>query len=238
LVTSFGVGGPCHATFFLRSHFANLHAWAHSKEQSKSQNKKFTLKACRHWPQSPHHPFLSSSLLVPGASGGFCLLVTSFGVGGPCHATFSGTKREEERKGNSHYFSGKSNASRTDPADHKRVQVGVAQTVARQASDQATAIAMQAPNIPSPSGPTGRGIAVGFSVLSLLAQHADHVVEGLLHVDTVLRGCLDKFTSQLLGQLVKESSSSGSPSGPSYLNSPMNASSGPAMPVPVMLGTR
>jgi GTPase KRas protein len=44
---------------------------------------------------------------------------------------------------------------------------------------------------------------------------------------------ITKFYNQI--KMVKESSSSGSPSGPSYLNSPMNASSGPAMPVPVML---
>ena len=37
-------------------------------------------------------------------------------------------------------------------------------------------------------------------LLSLLAQHADNVVEGLLDVDTVLGGRLNKLTSQLLGQ--------------------------------------
>lgn len=44
---------------------------------------------------------------------------------------------------------------------------------------------------------------------------------------------ITKFYNQI--KMVKESSSSGSPSGPSYLNSPLGASSGPAMPVPVML---
>ncbi|EKV06795.1 Ras small monomeric GTPase RasB [Penicillium digitatum PHI26] len=44
---------------------------------------------------------------------------------------------------------------------------------------------------------------------------------------------ITKFYNQI--KMVKESSSSGSPSGPSYLNSPMSPSSGPAMPVPVML---
>lgn len=44
---------------------------------------------------------------------------------------------------------------------------------------------------------------------------------------------ITKFYNQI--KMVKESSSSGSPSGPSYLNSPMTASAGPAMPVPVML---
>ncbi|KAJ5503060.1 hypothetical protein N7463_005934 [Penicillium fimorum] len=44
---------------------------------------------------------------------------------------------------------------------------------------------------------------------------------------------ITKFYNQI--KMVKESSSSGSPSGPSYLNSPMSTSSGPAMPVPVML---
>ncbi|CAG7952843.1 unnamed protein product [Penicillium salamii] len=43
---------------------------------------------------------------------------------------------------------------------------------------------------------------------------------------------ITKFYNQI--KMVKESSSSGSPSGPSYLNSPMSTSS-PAMPVPVML---
>jgi GTPase KRas protein len=44
---------------------------------------------------------------------------------------------------------------------------------------------------------------------------------------------ITKFYNQI--KMVKESSSSGSPSGPSYLASPMNASGGPPLPVPVML---
>lgn len=44
---------------------------------------------------------------------------------------------------------------------------------------------------------------------------------------------IQKFYNQI--KMVKESSNSGSPSGTSYLGSPMNVSSGPPLPVPVML---
>ena len=75
--------------------------------------------------------------------------------------------------------------------------------------------------MPRPIGPEGLGIfgacvaiAVAGSkacratvcatatgrLLSLLAQHADNVIKGLFHIDTILRGCLDKLTAQLLGQ--------------------------------------
>lgn len=44
---------------------------------------------------------------------------------------------------------------------------------------------------------------------------------------------ITKFYNQI--KMVKESTSSGSPSGPSYLTSPMQGSTGPPLPVPVML---
>lgn len=44
---------------------------------------------------------------------------------------------------------------------------------------------------------------------------------------------ITKFYNQI--KMVKESASSGSPSGPSYLGSPMASAGGPPMPVPVML---
>lgn len=44
---------------------------------------------------------------------------------------------------------------------------------------------------------------------------------------------ITKFYNQI--KMVKESASSGSPSGPSYLGSPMASAGGPPLPVPVML---
>jgi GTPase KRas protein len=44
---------------------------------------------------------------------------------------------------------------------------------------------------------------------------------------------ITKFYNQI--KMVKESANSGSPSGASYLGSPMNSPSGPPLPVPVML---
>lgn len=184
-----------------------------NKSQNKSQNKKIILRLrlAEHWPQSPRQ-FSSSSECE--RKRGSMARTTDAERGNqkiePSRCTQDQKRREEEREkkkkkreGNSHYFS---------EQEIQRLADGAGR------SQEST---LEPTAMPRPIGPEGLGIfgacvtiAVARSeacratvcatatcrLLSLLAQHADNVVEGLFHIDTVLRGCLDKLTSQLLGQ--------------------------------------